>query len=133
MARHCLYFTHRPSGTPAVVALDFASLFARSTPFRRLVVATAAAGALALLFGTVAKIVPATLDGLLTDLTQRGKPALDDWAAGVRASKYGAVQLKTVVHSAKVREIEDAFLPESEKRDYESTWGHATPLGEKNL
>ena len=76
MARHCLYFTHRPSGTPAVVALDFASLFARSTPFRRLVVATAAAGALALLFGTVAKIVPATLDGLLTDLTQRGKPAL---------------------------------------------------------
>ena len=76
MDRHCLYFTHRPSGTPAVVALDFASLFARSTPFRRLVVATAAAGALALLFGTVAKIVPATLDGLLTDLTQRGKPAL---------------------------------------------------------
>ena len=76
MARHCLYSTHRPSGTPAVDALDFASLFARSTPFRRLVVATAAAGALALLLGTVATAVPATLDGLLTDLTQRGKPAL---------------------------------------------------------
>ena len=76
MARHCLYFTHRPSGTLAVVALDFASLFARSTPFRRLVVASAAAGALALLLGTVATAVPATLDGLLTDLTQRGKPAL---------------------------------------------------------
>jgi serine/threonine-protein kinase len=58
--------------------LDFASLFARSTPFRRLVVATAAAGALALLLGTVATAVPATLDGLLTDLTQRGKPALVD-------------------------------------------------------
>ena len=71
--------------------------------------------------------------GLFNDLKQRGKPALDDWAAGVRASKYGAVQLKTVVNSAKVREIEDAFLPESEKRDYDGTWGHATPLGEKNL
>ena len=70
---------------------------------------------------------------LFNDLKQRGKPALDDWAAGVRASKFGAVQLKTVVNSGKVREIEDAFLPESEKRDYEGTWGHATPLGEKNL
>ena len=70
---------------------------------------------------------------LFNDLKQRGKPALDDWASGVRASKYGAVQLKTVVNSAKVRELEDAFLPDSEKRDYESTWGHATPLGEKNL
>ena len=76
MLQHCLYFTHRPSGTPAVDALDFASLFARSTPVRRLVVASAAAGALALLLGTVATVVPATLDGLLTDLTQRGKPAL---------------------------------------------------------
>ena len=56
--------------------MDFASLFVRSTPFRRLVAATAAAGALALLLGTVATAVPATLDGLLTDLTQRGKPAL---------------------------------------------------------
>ena len=70
---------------------------------------------------------------LFNDLKQRGKPALDDWAAGVRASPYGAVQLKTVVNSGKVREIEDAFLPDSVKRDYDSTWGHATPLGEKNL
>ena len=70
---------------------------------------------------------------LFNDLRQRGKPALDDWAAGVRASPYGAIQLKTVVNSAKVREIEDAFLPDSVKRDYDNTWGHATPLGEKNL
>ncbi|MEY4376707.1 MAG: hypothetical protein RJB26_1257 [Pseudomonadota bacterium] len=76
--RHSLYFTHRPPGTRAVDALDFASLFARSTPFRRLVAATAAAGALAVLLGTVGAVVPATLDGLLADLTQRGKTASVD-------------------------------------------------------
>ncbi len=58
-----------------------------------------------------------------------GKPL----AQSAYKSAYGAVQLKTIVNSAKVREIEDACLPESEKRDYEGTWGHATPLGEKNL
>jgi 2-methylisocitrate lyase-like PEP mutase family enzyme len=70
---------------------------------------------------------------LFNDLKQRGKPAIDDWADSVRASRFGAVQLKTLVNSAKVREIEDNFLPDSAKRDYEGTWGHATPLGEKNL
>jgi 2-methylisocitrate lyase-like PEP mutase family enzyme len=70
---------------------------------------------------------------LFNDLKQRGKPAIDDWADSVRASRFGAVQLKTVVNSAKVREIEDNFLPDAAKRDYEGTWGHATPLGEKNL
>ena len=70
---------------------------------------------------------------LFSDLKQRGKPALDDWVQSVRNSKYGAIQLKNVVNSGKVREIEDAFLPDSEKRDYDNTWGHATPLGEKNL
>ena len=70
---------------------------------------------------------------LFNDLKQRGKPAIDDWAESVRSSKYGAVQLKTVVNSAKVREIEECCLPDSAKRDYAGTWGHATPLGEKNL
>jgi len=70
---------------------------------------------------------------LFNDLRQRGKPAIDDWAESVRSNKFGAVQLKTVVNSAKVREIEDNFLPDAAKRDYEGTWGHATPLGEKNL
>ena len=70
---------------------------------------------------------------LFNDLKRRGKPAIDDWAAGVKASKYGSVDLKTVVKSAKVREIEDSCLPESAKRDYTGTWGHVTPLGEKNL
>ncbi len=70
---------------------------------------------------------------LFNDLKQRGKPAIDDWAASVRASRFGAVQLKTVVNSAKVREIEDNCLPASAKRDYDGPWGHATPLGEKNL
>lgn len=78
VTQQSLYFAHRPSGTRAVDALDFASLFTRSTPFRRLVTATVATGALALLLGTVGAVVPATLDGLLADLTQRGKAGTAD-------------------------------------------------------
>ena len=88
--RHCLYFTHRPSGTRPVDTLDFASLFTRSTPFRRLVAATAAAGAFALLLGTVAAVVPATLDGLLADLTQRGKAAQLDTVSVVTVPSVAA-------------------------------------------
>lgn len=69
---------------------------------------------------------------LFNDLKQRGKPAIDDWAESVRNSRFGAVQLKTVVNSAKVREIEDKFLPEAAKRDYEGTWGHKTSIGGKD-
>ena len=69
---------------------------------------------------------------LFHDLKQCGKPAIDDWAESVRNSRFGAVQLKTVVNSAKVREIEDKYLPEAAKRDYEGTWGHVTSIGAKD-
>ncbi len=51
--------------------LDLLQLFSRSTPFRRLVAAIGAAMLLALLFGTIGNAIPAALDGLLADITQR--------------------------------------------------------------
>ncbi|MFM7066147.1 MAG: hypothetical protein ACKO0U_04905 [Gammaproteobacteria bacterium] len=52
--------------------MDAASLFKQSTPFRRLAVASVAGILLAVVLGTVGRPLPAILDGLLSDLTQRG-------------------------------------------------------------
>ena len=52
--------------------MDAASLFKRSTPFRRLSVAAAAAVLLAVALFTFGRPLPDLLDGLLSDLAQRG-------------------------------------------------------------
>jgi 2-methylisocitrate lyase-like PEP mutase family enzyme len=65
---------------------------------------------------------------VLNDFKQRGAPALEDWAARVKASPWGAVDLKKVTRAARVQEIEERCLPEESKRDYGSTWGHETHL-----
>lgn len=66
---------------------------------------------------------------VLNDFKARGTAALDDWIAGVKASPWGNIELVRVVKGGKIREIEDSCLPDSAKRDYAGTWGHATPFG----
>jgi 2-methylisocitrate lyase-like PEP mutase family enzyme len=65
---------------------------------------------------------------VLNDLKARGTPALEDWAARVKASPWGSVSLGEVVGSARIPEIEQRCLPASAQRDYKSTWGHETHL-----
>jgi 2-methylisocitrate lyase-like PEP mutase family enzyme len=66
---------------------------------------------------------------VMNDLKARGSVALEDWAARVKASPWGAVELNKVVKAAQVRELEQRCLPAGAQRDYASTWGHETHLG----
>ena len=62
---------------------------------------------------------------VLHDFKARGADALTDWAAWVTASPYGAADLKSLIGSGHVRELEEMFIPAESQRDYETTWGHA--------
>jgi 2-methylisocitrate lyase-like PEP mutase family enzyme len=66
---------------------------------------------------------------LLNDFRARGTPALEDWAQRVKATQWGAVDLKTLTRAGDVRAIEEQFLPADQQRDYATTFGHDTQLG----
>lgn len=66
---------------------------------------------------------------VLNDLKTRGSVALEDWAARVKSSPWGAVTLNEVTKATKVRDIEAGSLPATLQRDYGATWGHETHLG----
>lgn len=61
---------------------------------------------------------------VLHDLKQRGSAALEDWNQSVNTSKWGRANAYDLVGTPKVREIEERSLPEEDRRDYDSTWGH---------
>jgi hypothetical protein len=66
---------------------------------------------------------------LLNDCRARGTPALEDWAQCVKATPWGAIDLKTLTRAGDVHAIEEQSLPADRQRDYASTFGHATQLG----
>ncbi len=68
---------------------------------------------------------------VLNDFKERGSAALRDWDAAARASKWGRADFGTLVGQPKIREIEERFLSEAAKRDYDSTWGHKTTFAEE--
>lgn len=57
---------------------------------------------------------------VLNDFKQRGDAALAEWARWVKASPYGAADYKNLTGHATIRELEERFLPEIARRDYES-------------
>jgi 2-methylisocitrate lyase-like PEP mutase family enzyme len=61
---------------------------------------------------------------VMNEVKARGPAALDDWTKQVQASPWGRADLQALIRSGKVREIEDQYLPESARRDYDNTWGH---------
>ena len=63
---------------------------------------------------------------LLNDFKERGPVALSERRAAARASKWGTVRFDnlSLLNEAKIHEIEDAFLPPEQQRDYEHTFGH---------
>lgn len=68
---------------------------------------------------------------VLNDLFKRGPEAIYDYAAEMRASEWGVADQHELVRLERVRELEERFLPEHERRDYEATWGHAGAIAPK--
>jgi 2-methylisocitrate lyase-like PEP mutase family enzyme len=68
---------------------------------------------------------------LLNDLHERGQAALDERRAVTTDGKWGRVRFDTFVSPshARVKEIEAGYLSAEQQRDYEGTFGHATPPG----
>jgi 2-methylisocitrate lyase-like PEP mutase family enzyme len=66
---------------------------------------------------------------LLSDFRARGTQALADYARRVDANPYGRVDRRKLIEDHTVRELE-RFLPDEQRRDYETTWGHH-PFSEK--
>jgi len=67
---------------------------------------------------------------LLNDFHERGTPALADHAARSAASKWGRAEFRKLTGNARIRELE-RFLPATQQRDYENTWGHVGALQKK--
>ena len=67
----------------------------------------------------------------LHDLKARGPAALADIAARAQSCPYGRAELRRIVGFERVQEIENAFLPESQQRNYDDTWGHVGMLARK--
>jgi 2-methylisocitrate lyase-like PEP mutase family enzyme len=68
---------------------------------------------------------------LLNDLRERGQAALDDRRGQPAESKWGRVRFDTFVRPSpdRVKEIEAAFLPADQQRDYDTTFGFRAPPG----
>jgi 2-methylisocitrate lyase-like PEP mutase family enzyme len=66
---------------------------------------------------------------VLNDFFERGPEAQTEFAEEIRQSKWGPVDQHRLVDLDRVRELEDQFLPEGDRRDYERTWGHISVLG----
>jgi 2-methylisocitrate lyase-like PEP mutase family enzyme len=64
----------------------------------------------------------------LHDLKERGAEALGAVAAMAQNSPYGKAELRRIIGYERIQEIEEKFLPESERRDYDGTWGHVGML-----
>lgn len=67
---------------------------------------------------------------LLNDFHARGVDALVDWRRRVDEAPWGAINFADLTGARDVRALEQAFMPAEAQRDYESTWGHATHLGQ---
>ncbi len=61
---------------------------------------------------------------VLNDLKERGTAALDEWNEACAASPWGRADARMLTGSGKVREIEEKFLTDEDRRDYDTTWGH---------
>jgi 2-methylisocitrate lyase-like PEP mutase family enzyme len=62
----------------------------------------------------------------LNDIREMGRDYIDDRAVrkGKVPSKWGPVEQQLLVGTKRIREIEEKFLTDDAKRDYDSTWGH---------
>jgi 2-methylisocitrate lyase-like PEP mutase family enzyme len=61
---------------------------------------------------------------VLHDFKARGPAAIVDWQVQMKNSPYGLPNFSELTGVAKVRELENSFIPAELQRDYETTWGH---------
>ena len=66
---------------------------------------------------------------LLNDFHDRGIAALADYAKRASGNTYGRADFRKLVGIDRIRELE-TYLPATQQRDYDSTWGHE-PFSEK--
>jgi 2-methylisocitrate lyase-like PEP mutase family enzyme len=67
---------------------------------------------------------------MLHDFKERGTAALRDAAERMRNSPWGLADRGALVGTDFIRELEDRFLPDDVRRDYDNTFGHVTrPAG----
>ena len=62
----------------------------------------------------------------LNDMREQGGAYIDDRAQRKAGGygKWGPVEQAILTNTARVREIEEKYLTDDQKRDYDSTWGH---------
>jgi 2-methylisocitrate lyase-like PEP mutase family enzyme len=86
-----------------------------------------ALGASAVLFPslTTAHGLQATWE-LMHEFKQRGPAALEEWNARAQKSQWGVVPRaqEPLLDTNKIRKLEEEYIPESLRRDYEKTFGH---------
>jgi 2-methylisocitrate lyase-like PEP mutase family enzyme len=77
---------------------------------------------------TTATATQATWE-LLNDFRERGPAALAERVEIAKTSPWGLVDRRQLVANDKVRTIEEIYLPEGQRRDYDRTWGHRESFG----
>lgn len=84
-------------------------------------------GAAAVLYPslTTANGLQATWE-LLHEFKERGPAVLEEWNKKAQGSKYGMVPRTEdpILPAAKIRRLEDEFIPKALRRDYDKTFGH---------
>ena len=63
---------------------------------------------------------------LLNELRDKGNVALAEWSASVARSRWGRTDRRALLGNSRIRELEERYLPEDRRRDYDATWGHRT-------
>ena len=60
----------------------------------------------------------------MNDFYRRGPEAFKDWAEMTGSGPGGKIDQKMLIGADKIRELEEEFLTDADKRDYDTTWGH---------
>ncbi len=60
----------------------------------------------------------------LHDLKARGSDALRELALRANSSPYGRTEVRKLMGYDRAQHIEEAFIPQTQRRDYDTTWGH---------
>ena len=61
---------------------------------------------------------------MLHDFRERGTAAIEEWNARAAQSRWGAVDLGRLTGADGVRRLEERYLPQDQRRDYDTTFGH---------
>ena len=61
---------------------------------------------------------------MLNDFRERGTAAIEEWNARAAESRWGPVDMGRLVGADGVRGLEERYLPQDQRRDYDTTFGH---------